>query len=106
MAPELLNPEHPDQDVNRPTEASDVYALAMVMVEVLGGHVPFHEYRNEVVIFKVMAGMRPERPTHPDMTDEIWEMVQGCWREDPTKRPKISDVLECLERAANPGSKR
>jgi len=102
MAPELLNPEHPDQDVNRPTEASDIWALAMVMVEVLGGHVPFHEFRNEVVIFKVMAGVRPERPTNAAMTDEIWEMVHSCWNEDPTKRPKISEVLDCLQRTAHP----
>jgi len=106
MAPELLNPEHPDQDVNRPTEASDIWALAMVMVEVLGGHVPFHEFRNEVVIFKVMAGVRPERPVNAAMTDDIWEMVQSCWNQDPAKRPKISQVLACLQRAAHPDEHR
>jgi len=71
MAPELLDPE---QDASRPTEASDIYAFAMVVVEVsfekkqsrgfeinilwqiFSGNIPFYEYRDEVVVFKSVSG--------------------------------------------------
>lgn len=37
MAPELLDPNIPDNDVPQPTKASDVYAFAMVVIEVFTG---------------------------------------------------------------------
>lgn len=37
MAPELLDPNLPDTEVVRPTKASDVYAFAMLIIEVFTG---------------------------------------------------------------------
>lgn len=134
MAPELLNPDYLEEDENgptaadnldypppqdtgldfttkatnahRPTQQSDVYALAMVIIEVTSGYVPFHTLRDEHVIFKILSDSRPKRPQHPDMSDDIWEMVQISWSKEPVKRSKLEEVIRCLERAANPASQR
>lgn len=98
-APELLDPDQYNQEVDRVTKESDIYALAMVIVEVMSGRVPYPAYKNEAVILKIMEERRPERPTHPDMSDELWETVQGCWCADKTMRLKVEDVINCLERA-------
>lgn len=116
MAPELLNPDAPDDEVPRPTRASDVYAFAMVILEVftgeitpfyhnqipmfaLLGKVPFHQYRREVAAIKMVQGSRPARPNDTlglGLTDEVWNMVCACWLKEPQSRPIISDVVKCL----------
>jgi hypothetical protein len=42
MAPELLNPEISGNNAARASEASDVYAFAMVMIEVFTGNMGFN----------------------------------------------------------------
>lgn len=45
----------------------------------------------------VMAqGERPPRPAHPDLTDDLWNLMKSCWDPDPQLRPEISEVLEVL----------
>lgn len=115
MAPELLNPENPAGEnnllvgasaggpnkISRPTKESDVYALAMVMIEVLSGRAPFDQHRDTVVIFKVLSGNRPERPTSTEVSDDVWKLIQNCWFKDPMQRSKLEGVIESLNRAIN-----
>lgn len=115
MAPELLNPENPAGEnnllvgasaggpnkISRPTKESDVYALAMVMIEVLSGRAPFDQYRDTVVIFKILSGNRPERPTSTEVSDDVWKLIQNCWFKDPMQRSKLEGVIESLNRAIN-----
>ena len=44
----------------------------------------------------IKGGARPPRPTHPDLTDELWALTERCWDADPRKRPRISAVLKNL----------
>ena len=44
----------------------------------------------------VKDGVRPPRPTHRGLTDELWELIERCWDADPRKRPEISAVLKTL----------
>jgi len=34
---------------------------------------------------------------HQCLTNELWEMIQGCWDRDPQRRPDISEVVLCLQ---------
>jgi hypothetical protein len=43
----------------------------------------------------VKQHVRPERPDNceaPQLTDEVWQLVERCWVSDPRKRP-ISDTI-------------
>jgi len=99
MSPELFDPEGFDLKDGRPTDNSDCYALGMVVYEVLSGQLPFFRHRGCVVL-KIAKGERPERPQGVEgvwFTDDVWGILEGCWRPIPADRPRIKDVLQCLE---------
>ena len=100
MSPELFDPEVED---HRPTKWSDCYALGMVIYEVLSGHLPFYQFANRVVSWKVLRGDRPERPQGAEgvwFTDEVWQLLGFCWTTQPEMRPSIEDVLQYLWKAS------
>ena len=103
MSPELFYPENFGLTDSRPTKHSDCYALGMVMYEVLSGRVPFPRHNICAVVAKVSRGERPGRPRGAErkwFTDDVWGVVQRCWAPRRDHRPKIGDVLRCLEEAS------
>jgi len=62
------------------------------------GKYPFHDIARDVtVILKVMIAERPTRPTADMgrmMSDELWNLVEVCWKQDPAERPEMVDVVE------------
>lgn len=100
MSPELFDPEAFGLQDNRPTKHSDCYAFGMVIYEVLSGQAPFSQYKKHLVVARVLGGERPRRPQGMEgiwFTDDIWKIVERCWRPIPDDRPGIGDVLQCLE---------
>ncbi|KAF9781215.1 kinase-like domain-containing protein [Thelephora terrestris] len=105
MAPELIAPSTIGSSSARPTKPADIYALGMVILEVLTGALPFSEkgWVTTEVTYRVVSG---ERPTKPDDAEQIgfggrtWELVEECWVQQPTRRPKIEQVLAHLTRVA------
>ena len=97
MSPELLEGSHH-------TVHSDCYALGMVICEVLSGLLPFHRQQGDpVVAKKVLDGERPERPQRGEgrwFNDEIWDLLERCWKHEPSDRPSAQDVFECLDMAS------
>ena len=97
MSPELL-------EDSQHTVHSDCYALGMVIYEVLSGLVPFHPQQGDpAVVKKVLDGERPERPQGGEgrwFKDEIWDLLERCWKHEPSDRPSAQDVLECLDIAS------
>ena len=103
MSPELFDPESFGLQDTRPTKQSDGYALGMLIYEVLSGRVPFPRYHDYVVIAKILKGERPGRPHGTSgtwFTDEVWGILERCWEPIPDDRPRIEDVLQCLENAS------
>ena len=48
---------------------------------------------------KIISGVRPKRPTEAmavGFSDNVWEIAEHCWHEDPTQRPSVSAVLDRL----------
>ena len=100
MSPELLFPEHFNLKESRPTDASDCYALGMVILEVLsGGRAPYHQLKDFIVMRIVIEGTHPERPDRPWFTDDLWGTLKQCWSPQPEDRPTCGVILECLGRA-------
>ena len=103
MSPELLDPGRLNSE-GRPTKESDCYALGMVIYEVLSGRTPFAPFTAPPVILKVLKGERPERPKGKEgalFTDELWEMLGLCWKQQPGERTSAKDVLRCLENTSS-----
>jgi hypothetical protein len=50
----------------------------------------------------IIENHRPERPANSQeigLSDEIWNIMQTCWDPEPSKRPKIEDVVKFLANA-------
>ncbi|KAF9789481.1 kinase-like protein [Thelephora terrestris] len=89
-APEILGGEG-----SHSTEA-DVFSFAMVMIEVFTGAVPFNRSPSAAAMVMIMKGERPPRPTHQELTNDLWKIIQQCWNQDPHLRPEVSKILSVL----------
>jgi len=99
MAPELLVPDDFGLEVSTPSYKADVYALAMVIIELFTGDHPFPTSPDTAVTYKVMKDIRPPRPTNEAalvLSDEFWALVERCWHRDASQRPHIDEVLNGL----------
>ena len=72
----------------------------MVILEVLSGRVPYHQFHNATVMLTVMRGEHPERPGRPWFTDDLWRTLGQCWSPQPNDRPTVEAIFECLGRLA------
>ena len=68
----------------------------LVPPQAFTGAVPFNDSVPAAAMLAVMSGKRPPRPTHPNFTDELWELTQRCWDQDPRSRPEVSELLGVL----------
>lgn len=63
------------------------------MSKAFTGKAPFYGVAPTAVAVGVLAGRRPPRPAHRCLTNNLWELVERCWNQDPRDRPDISDVI-------------
>ena len=99
MSPELLYPQKFGLEKRHPTMGSDCYALGMVIYEVLCGRAPFSNRKDPEVVLLVLQGERPERPRRDEgklFTDEMWEIMEHCWRQGQNDRINARNVLISL----------
>jgi hypothetical protein len=64
--------------------------------QIFTGAVPFSDSLHVAAVLAITSGKRPQRPTHPTLTDKLWKLVQDCWDQDPRLRPEGLKVLKVL----------
>lgn len=95
LAPEIISTS--SEDNNMESKPADVFSFAMLAVEVFTGRVPFEGRKNEVVMFFVSQGGRPEMPAHAQvvgLTAKVWTLLESCWEQDPERRPTMEEVVD------------
>ena len=91
MSPELSG----GRALDRGGESADVFALAVLLAELLTGVEPFADARNEVEIaLRVREGERPALPK--DLPNELRRLILSCWSSDSIARPDARDVRDDL----------
>ena len=91
MAPEqIVAPKSVDHRV-------DIYAVGVIMYEMLTGRPPFSDEHYEGLIYKVVAAdPRPPKEVYKDFPDEVAPIVMQCLSKDPNERPQTAEALRGL----------
>ncbi|KAJ7752408.1 kinase-like domain-containing protein [Mycena olivaceomarginata] len=111
MAPELLLPA-PGAHFKR-SPASDVWAFGCVCCEIWSeGYVPFSYIATETDIIFSFADLTESTPqvlpyqSKPrdkggnPMPEALWELVQWCWKLDPSQRPEVQVICAMVSEIA------
>lgn len=75
----------------------DIYAYACTVFEVMTGSPPFPGITDAAVMFEVILGARPLRPTGGWCPDHIWDLVERCWSQNPDERPRAVEIVRRLQ---------
>lgn len=104
MAPELLLPENGEKGCYaKPSLESDIWAFAMLILEVFTDEPPYSKDPDPVVVTLIAVDQRiPERPgphiTERGLTDAVWELMNECWNfQHPEKRPEAQQLTQYLQ---------
>ncbi|KAK7032035.1 hypothetical protein VNI00_013403 [Paramarasmius palmivorus] len=102
MAPEMYSIDGSDtlpRLKGRAQSSRDIYAYACTILEIITGKPPFPDLTDAQVMFAVLSGRRPERPTNVWCPDHVWHLVERCWDEELFRRPQASIVDSFLRRS-------
>ena len=91
MAPEQLSGDVPDA-------RTDIYALGVLLFEMLTGRVPFVKDRFEALMFAIISTAAVSvRSLRPDVPPALDRLVAECLRKDPAHRPpSAAHISEAL----------
>ena len=70
----------------------------------LTGTLPFGELLESEIVFKVLGGEKPSRPANAlelGLSDQVWGLLEKCWRIQSRCRPPVKYVLGHIKAAAS-----
>jgi hypothetical protein len=70
-------------------------------IQIHTGQRPFRSIPDGLSVYDLVEqGIRPERPdasSRISMPDNIWHIVQKCWKQEASERPSFGDVVADLQ---------
>lgn len=69
--------------------------------QVFAERTPFSHQNNFAGMYSVLEGRRAARPDHPELSNRLWKLIEGCWKHDPVQRKTIAGVIAVLEAELN-----
>ena len=99
-APEMISPEEAGAQLVKESKEADIFAFAIVVIEVYGGDFPFPELRRIEYLVQMVSGLRPDIPEslrEAGPTGGMWKLVEDCWKKRPVERLKVEEVVKRLQ---------
>ena len=89
MSPEAFEEEY--------SNASDVYAFAIIVYEIVSGERPFNEPNMTFmkIYLKIKEGYRPE--LNSCIPEAYRELIENCWAQSPDDRLSFDEIVNCLK---------
>ncbi|CAM0882725.1 unnamed protein product [Alopecurus aequalis] len=95
VAPEVLRKEEYDNKV-------DVFSFALILQEMIEGHLPFHDKKIDEIEKAHSCKERPPFRAPPkNYAHGLRELIEQCWSENPADRPDFRVVIERLSAIQN-----
>jgi eukaryotic-like serine/threonine-protein kinase len=96
----------PEQLLGEACDArTDIYALGVMLFEMLTGERPFVKDRPEALMFSIISNAAPSvRTLRPDAPEALDRLVAECLRKDPTQRPTSAAHVSQVLRGIHDGS--
>lgn len=77
-----------------------------IFKELLSGNIPYYDMAmGGQVVMAIYRGKLPEKPENLqpfEVFDQLWEICQSCWKEDPALRPTADQLMHTLEEMREP----
>jgi serine/threonine protein kinase len=96
LAPEIIKPPPGMDCMVVESMPADIFAFAMLSIEVFTGRPPFGPLGNPGAAIQILRGGRPGFPQNTGdvhLTRKMREFLQGCWHQNPMERPEIDEVV-------------
>ena len=67
------------------------------------GEQPFPGAKDGMIIYSVVTGERPARPSEPNewVSDNVWNFISRCWSPSRDGRPDVDFAMNALNDAAD-----
>ncbi|KAF8690276.1 hypothetical protein AX14_003037 [Amanita brunnescens Koide BX004] len=88
----------PGHEVQRKkTMETDIYAFGCLYYSIFFNTIPFGKNSTFYqVSWHIVNEKRPPRLESPKMEDKGWDLIQRCWKKEPSERPKMEQILSLL----------
>lgn len=90
LPPEIVKDMEADRNA-----AVDVYAFAMLLLEIMSGKPAYKGLTDKQIIPLVVDGRRPSIPV--EIPQGVADVIEDCWAEEPQDRPNFAHVVEQLK---------
>jgi serine/threonine-protein kinase len=96
----------PEQLLGETCDArTDIYALGVMLFEMLAGQRPFAKERPEALMFAIVSNAAQSvRALRPDAPEALDRMIAECLRKDPAQRPISAAQVSAALRGIREGS--
>ncbi|KAL5496173.1 hypothetical protein ACEPAH_3090 [Sanghuangporus vaninii] len=85
--------DHTEPPKPRVSVSSDIYSFGSIALEILSGKVPYYYLKHDgQVLIELSKRVKPQRTPSPFLTNDLWDLIEECWNDNPGARPSTARV--------------